>query len=124
MSTSESVIQAVVFHPGQFDCVSVTAHLLIAAPSLLCVCRLDIDLSRLPVQQRQLYTRVLDPGKGRLVFLITLTPCSGVSVSDLSSPPLDDLQTSERVRDHHVSLTRLGRLGKDPGLITIQGLAV
>ncbi|XP_041966689.1 multiple C2 and transmembrane domain-containing protein 2 [Alosa sapidissima] len=58
---------------------------------------LDIDLSRLPDKQRQLYTRVLDPGKGRLVFLITLTPCSGASVSDLHSPPLDDLETSERV---------------------------
>ncbi|XP_031420278.1 multiple C2 and transmembrane domain-containing protein 2 isoform X2 [Clupea harengus] len=80
---------------------------------------LDIDLSRLPVQQRQLYTRVLDPGKGRLVFLITLTPCSGVSVSDLSSPPLDDLQTSERVRDHHSLKNSLKNM-KDVGFVQIK----
>nr|XP_020499217.1 multiple C2 and transmembrane domain-containing protein 2 [Labrus bergylta] len=42
----------------------------------------EIDLSRLPLNERQLYTHVLDPGKGRLVFLVTLRPCWGVSISD------------------------------------------
>uniref|UniRef100_A0A8C1GS34 Multiple C2 domains, transmembrane 2a n=1 Tax=Cyprinus carpio TaxID=7962 RepID=A0A8C1GS34_CYPCA len=54
---------------------------------------LDIDLTRLPVNQRQLYTCVLDPNKGKLVFLVTMTPCSGASISDIQSAPLDNLKT-------------------------------
>ncbi|XP_062403637.1 multiple C2 and transmembrane domain-containing protein 2 [Sardina pilchardus] len=80
---------------------------------------LDIDLSRLPIKQRQLYTRVLDPGKGRLVFLITLTPCSGVSVSDLRSPPLDDVETSERVL-YQYSLKNSLKNMKDVGFVQIK----
>ncbi|KAM6961198.1 multiple C2 and transmembrane domain-containing protein 2 [Aplochiton taeniatus] len=54
----------------------------------------EIDLSRLSTGQRQLYTHVLDPGKGMLVFLITLSPCEGVSISDIQNPPLE--QQDER----------------------------
>ncbi|XP_067358582.1 multiple C2 and transmembrane domain-containing protein 2 isoform X2 [Channa argus] len=49
----------------------------------------EIDLSRLPLNERQLYTHVLDPGKGRLVFLVTLRPCWGVSISDIETAPLE-----------------------------------
>ncbi|XP_042352093.1 multiple C2 and transmembrane domain-containing protein 2 isoform X2 [Plectropomus leopardus] len=49
----------------------------------------EIDLSRLPLNERQLYTHVLDPGKGRLVFLVTLRPCWGVSISDIETAALD-----------------------------------
>ncbi|XP_063053552.1 multiple C2 and transmembrane domain-containing protein 2 [Engraulis encrasicolus] len=80
---------------------------------------LDIDLSRLPVKQRQLYTRVLDPGKGRLVFLITLTPCSGASVSDMRSAPLGDPQTNQRVHDQY-SLKNSLRDMKDVGFVQIK----
>lgn len=119
MSCSLSLILGVF---QSFTCVCVCVSVCIAAQcsqaallflTLRCVCRLEIDLARLPVKQRQLYTRVLDPGKGRLVFLITLTPCTGVSVSDLRSPPLDDLETSERVLDQYVSRTCLDRQGKE-----------
>ncbi|XP_028441178.1 multiple C2 and transmembrane domain-containing protein 2 isoform X2 [Perca flavescens] len=48
----------------------------------------EIDLSRLPLNERQLYTHVLDPGKGRLVFLVTLRPCWGVSISDIETAAL------------------------------------
>ncbi|XP_022065728.2 multiple C2 and transmembrane domain-containing protein 2 isoform X1 [Acanthochromis polyacanthus] len=48
----------------------------------------EIDLSRLPLNERQFYTHVLDPGKGRLVFLVTLRPCWGVSISDVETAPL------------------------------------
>lgn len=54
---------------------------------LLCL-RFEIDLLRLPLNERQLYTHVLDPGKGRLVFLVTLTPCWGVSVCDIETASL------------------------------------
>ncbi len=67
--------------------------------------RLDIDLTRLPVNQRQLYTRALDEDKGRLVFLVTLTPCSGASISDIQSAPLDNPTTSEEMQAKYVSIT-------------------
>ncbi|KAJ8252127.1 hypothetical protein COCON_G00214390 [Conger conger] len=50
----------------------------------------DVDLLRVPVGQSQLYTRVLGRGIGSLVFLVSLTPCTGVSISDLCTPPLDE----------------------------------
>lgn len=69
--------------------------------------RLDIDLTRLPVNQRQLHTHSLDQNKGRLVFLVTLTPCSGASISDIQSAPLDDPKTFEKRKEHYVSITLL-----------------
>ncbi|XP_057692150.1 multiple C2 and transmembrane domain-containing protein 2 isoform X2 [Corythoichthys intestinalis] len=49
----------------------------------------EVDLSRLVLNERQLYTHMLDPGKGRLVILVTLLPCWGVSVSDIEAAPLE-----------------------------------
>uniref|UniRef100_A0A3P8W7F5 Multiple C2 domains, transmembrane 2a n=1 Tax=Cynoglossus semilaevis TaxID=244447 RepID=A0A3P8W7F5_CYNSE len=49
----------------------------------------EIDLSRLSLYENHLYTHVLDPGKGRLVFLVTVTPAWGVSVSDIELAPLE-----------------------------------
>ncbi|XP_070687550.1 multiple C2 and transmembrane domain-containing protein 2 [Pempheris klunzingeri] len=50
----------------------------------------EIDLSRLPLNERQLYTHALDPGKGRLVFLVTRRPCWGVSISDIETATLEN----------------------------------
>ncbi|KAM9816149.1 multiple C2 and transmembrane domain-containing protein 2-like isoform 1-T2 [Syngnathus typhle] len=49
----------------------------------------EVDLSNLVFNERQLYTQMLDPGKGRLVFLVTLLPCWGVSISDIETAPLE-----------------------------------
>ncbi|XP_077567022.1 multiple C2 and transmembrane domain-containing protein 2-like isoform X1 [Stigmatopora nigra] len=49
----------------------------------------EVDLSTLVLNERQLYTHMLDPGKGRLVILVTLLPCWGVSVSDIEAAPLE-----------------------------------
>ncbi|XP_071356000.1 multiple C2 and transmembrane domain-containing protein 2 isoform X3 [Trachinotus anak] len=49
----------------------------------------EVDPSRLSPNERQLYTHVLDPGKGRLVFLVTLRTCWGVSISDIGTAPLE-----------------------------------
>lgn len=57
----------------------------------------EIDLSRLPLNERQLYTHVLDPGKGRLVFLVTLRPCWGVSASDIETAALEKPDERETV---------------------------
>ncbi|XP_034391397.1 multiple C2 and transmembrane domain-containing protein 2 isoform X3 [Cyclopterus lumpus] len=49
----------------------------------------EIDLLRLQLNERQLYTHVLDPGKGKLVLLVTLRPCWGVSISNIEAATLE-----------------------------------
>uniref|UniRef100_A0A672NJS9 Multiple C2 and transmembrane domain-containing protein 2-like n=1 Tax=Sinocyclocheilus grahami TaxID=75366 RepID=A0A672NJS9_SINGR len=81
--------------------------------------RLDIDLIRLPVNQKQLYTHELDPNKGRLVFLVTLTPCSGASISDIQSAPLDNPTTFEEMQEKYGLMNSLRDL-KDIGYLQIK----
>uniref|UniRef100_A0A3Q3LHZ6 Multiple C2 domains, transmembrane 2a n=1 Tax=Mastacembelus armatus TaxID=205130 RepID=A0A3Q3LHZ6_9TELE len=59
----------------------------------------EIDLSRLTFNERQLYTHALDPGKGRLVFLVTPRPCWGVSISDIETAPLEKPDERSRVME-------------------------
>ncbi|KAG7473249.1 hypothetical protein MATL_G00093700 [Megalops atlanticus] len=66
-----------------------------------CLGASEVELSRVPVGQPQLYTRVLDQGRGRVVFLVTVTPCSGVSISDLCTPPLEDPNERETLLDRY-----------------------
>ncbi|KTF88743.1 hypothetical protein cypCar_00040492 [Cyprinus carpio] len=80
---------------------------------------LDIDLTRLPVNQRQLYTCVLDPNKGKLVFLVTMTPCSGASISDIQSAPLDNLKTLQETQEKFRLMNCLRDL-KDVGYLQIK----
>eukprot|EP00064_Thunnus_orientalis_P001098 superscaffoldBa00000069_g1100 len=62
----------------------------------------EIDLSRLPLNERQLYTHVLDPGKGRLVFLVTLRPCWGVSISDSETATLGKPDERDTIEEKFV----------------------
>uniref|UniRef100_A0A8P4G6V6 Multiple C2 domains, transmembrane 2a n=1 Tax=Dicentrarchus labrax TaxID=13489 RepID=A0A8P4G6V6_DICLA len=64
----------------------------------------EIDLLRLPLNERQLYTHVLDPGKGRLVFLVTLRPCWGVSISDIETATLEKPDERDAVMHKFVHL--------------------
>uniref|UniRef100_A0A8C2ALC3 Multiple C2 domains, transmembrane 2a n=1 Tax=Cyprinus carpio TaxID=7962 RepID=A0A8C2ALC3_CYPCA len=80
---------------------------------------LDIDLTRLPVSQRQLYTCVLDPNKGKLVFLVTMTPCSGASISDIQSAPLDNLKTLQETQEKFRLMNCVRDL-KDVGYLQIK----
>lgn len=50
----------------------------------------EVNLSVLSVNKPQLFTCALELGRGRVVFLVTLTSCTGVSVSDLCAPPLEE----------------------------------
>uniref|UniRef100_UPI0037E9A0C6 multiple C2 and transmembrane domain-containing protein 2 isoform X2 n=1 Tax=Semicossyphus pulcher TaxID=241346 RepID=UPI0037E9A0C6 len=59
----------------------------------------EVDLSRLALNERQLYTHVLDPGKGRLVFLVTLRPCWGVSISDIETATLEKPDERDTVEE-------------------------
>uniref|UniRef100_A0A3Q2YNP6 Multiple C2 domains, transmembrane 2a n=1 Tax=Hippocampus comes TaxID=109280 RepID=A0A3Q2YNP6_HIPCM len=52
-----------------------------------------------------LYTQMLDPGKGRLVFLVTLLPCWGVSVSDIENAPLEKPDERDAAVEKFVSFS-------------------
>ncbi|KAG8012627.1 Multiple C2 and transmembrane domain-containing protein 2 [Nibea albiflora] len=76
----------------------------------------EIDLLRLPLNERQLYTHVLNPGKGRLVFLVTLRSCWGVSISDVETAPLEKPDERDAVlekfslKNSHKSMGEIGFL--------------
>ncbi|MEQ2206790.1 hypothetical protein XENOCAPTIV_002931, partial [Xenoophorus captivus] len=76
----------------------------------------EVDVSRLPLNERQLYTHVLDPGKGKLVFLVTLRPCWGVSISDTDNPTLvnqderDSVMERFSLKNTHQRLHEVGFL--------------
>ncbi|XP_056622605.1 multiple C2 and transmembrane domain-containing protein 2 isoform X1 [Triplophysa dalaica] len=80
---------------------------------------LVIELAGLSVNQRQLYTRELDPGKGRLVFQITLTPCSGASISEQQSAPLENPKTYQKMIEQYSLTNTLGDL-KDVGYLQVK----
>uniref|UniRef100_A0A8C9WIS4 Multiple C2 and transmembrane domain containing 2 n=1 Tax=Scleropages formosus TaxID=113540 RepID=A0A8C9WIS4_SCLFO len=63
----------------------------------------EVDLSQVPVNQQQLYTHSLVPSAGKVVFLVTMVPCSGVSITDLWAPPLNDPNQREHLMSRYVS---------------------
>lgn len=67
------------------------------------VSRFEIDLSRLQLNERQLYTQALDPGKGRLVFLVTLRPSWGVAISDAETATLGKPDERDKIVENFVS---------------------
>lgn len=68
----------------------------------MCV-RFEIDVSRLSLNEKQHYTHVLNPGKGRLVVLVTLRPCWGVSISDIETAALEKPDERDAVLEKFVS---------------------
>ncbi|XP_019118533.2 multiple C2 and transmembrane domain-containing protein 2 isoform X1 [Larimichthys crocea] len=76
----------------------------------------EIDLLRLPLNEKQLYTHVLNPGKGRLVFLVTLRSCWGVSISDVETATLEKPDERDAVlekfslKNSHKSMGEIGFL--------------
>uniref|UniRef100_A0A8C9VST0 Multiple C2 and transmembrane domain containing 2 n=1 Tax=Scleropages formosus TaxID=113540 RepID=A0A8C9VST0_SCLFO len=61
----------------------------------------EVDLSQVPVNQQQLYTHSLVPSAGKVVFLVTMVPCSGVSITDLWAPPLNDPNQREHLMSRY-----------------------
>ncbi|KAG1959470.1 multiple C2 and transmembrane domain-containing protein [Pimephales promelas] len=55
-----------------------------------CYGQCEVNLSGLPLNQPSLFTSELDPGRGKLVFLVHPTPCTGASITDLVAPPLEE----------------------------------
>ncbi|KAJ8281251.1 hypothetical protein GJAV_G00065330 [Gymnothorax javanicus] len=50
----------------------------------------EVDLSKVPANKQQLFTSDLQRGWGQLVFLVTMSPCSGVSICDICAPLLEE----------------------------------
>lgn len=65
--------------------------------------RFEVDLSGVPINEPQLYTRPLNHGRGRVVFQVRLYVCNGVFVSDLDAAPLEDPRERDNMRDRYVS---------------------
>uniref|UniRef100_A0A3P8RPI8 Multiple C2 domains, transmembrane 2b n=1 Tax=Amphiprion percula TaxID=161767 RepID=A0A3P8RPI8_AMPPE len=84
-----------------------------------CLGMCEVDLSRVPFDQRQLFTHTLDQGRGRLVFLLTLNTCSGVSISDLCSAPLDEPHTQQNQLDNYTVKRTLNNL-RDVGFLQVK----
>ncbi|XP_064191676.1 multiple C2 and transmembrane domain-containing protein 2-like [Anguilla rostrata] len=61
----------------------------------------EVDLSQVPANKQKLFTPVLDHGCAKLVFLITVSPCSGVSISDMCAPPLEEPEERENTLNRY-----------------------
>lgn len=59
-------------------------------------------MSTLTVNEKQLYSYMLNPGKGRVVFLITLRSVWGVSISDIENATLSKPDEKDEVVEKFV----------------------
>lgn len=65
--------------------------------------RCKVDISALPLKQANCLELPLESCPGTLLMLITLTPCAGVSVSDLCVCPLADPSERKQIAQRFVS---------------------
>ncbi|KAF7652746.1 hypothetical protein LDENG_00092730 [Lucifuga dentata] len=66
-----------------------------------CLGTCEVDLSRVSINQTQVFTQILDMGRGWLVFLLTRYTCSSVSISDLYAAPLDESEERQMQLDKY-----------------------
>ncbi|XP_067105611.1 multiple C2 and transmembrane domain-containing protein 2 [Osmerus mordax] len=84
-----------------------------------CYGRCEVDLSMVPANQTHLFNQPLDRGKGRVVFLISLSACSGVSISDLCAPPLEEAHERDNMFERY-SLKGSFKNPRDVGFLQIK----
>ncbi|XP_047437071.1 multiple C2 and transmembrane domain-containing protein 2-like isoform X2 [Mugil cephalus] len=84
-----------------------------------CLQTWEVNLSRVPFNQRQLFTHSVSQGRGRLVFLVTLNKSSGVSISDLCAAPLDEPQERRNQLDNYHLKRSLNNL-RDVGFLQVK----
>ncbi|XP_077376238.1 multiple C2 and transmembrane domain-containing protein 2-like isoform X2 [Festucalex cinctus] len=84
-----------------------------------CLGACEVDLSGVTLDERQHYTQALDSGRGRLVFLVTVSTCSGVSISDLSAAPLDEPAEQQNQLDNYSLQKSLKNLS-DVGFLQVK----
>nr|XP_015199232.1 PREDICTED: multiple C2 and transmembrane domain-containing protein 2 isoform X2 [Lepisosteus oculatus] len=85
----------------------------------------DLDLSMEPVNETRPHTRVLrdrnNPGesRGKVVFLVSLAPCTGVSIGDLCDPPLEEPAERTQILERYCLKNSLKNL-KDVGFLQVK----
>ncbi|KAL2088372.1 hypothetical protein ACEWY4_015271 [Coilia grayii] len=79
----------------------------------------EVDLSGLPFNETQTYTRTLKQGRGRVLFLVTLNVCNGVSVCDLGTAPLEDTRERDTVCDRYAFRNSLKNM-RDVGFLQVK----
>ncbi|XP_050005084.1 multiple C2 and transmembrane domain-containing protein 2 isoform X1 [Alexandromys fortis] len=80
-----------------------------------------VDISGLPLKQDNCLELPLDSCLGALLMLITLTPCTGVSISDLCVCPLEDPSERKQISQRYALQNSL-RDVKDVGLLQVKVL--
>lgn len=79
----------------------------------------EVNLSQLTVDQRQLFTHTLDHGRGRVLFLAELNTCSGVSLGDLCTAPLDEPRRRQEQLDYYSLANSLKKV-RDIGFLQVK----
>ncbi|XP_062404869.1 multiple C2 and transmembrane domain-containing protein 2 isoform X2 [Sardina pilchardus] len=79
----------------------------------------EVDLSIVSVNQPQVFTRTLNQGRGRVLFVVKLNVCSGVSVSDLDAAPLEDLDERENMHNRYAFRNSLKNI-RDVGFLQVK----
>ncbi|XP_007545806.1 multiple C2 and transmembrane domain-containing protein 2 isoform X1 [Poecilia formosa] len=81
----------------------------------------EIDVLKFPLNERMDHNYVLNPGKGKLVFLVTLRPCWGVSISDAENPTIANQDEKDAVVER-LSLKNSHKCLQDVGFLQISVL--
>ncbi|XP_027898586.1 multiple C2 and transmembrane domain-containing protein 2 isoform X1 [Xiphophorus couchianus] len=81
----------------------------------------DIEVWKLPLNERMDHNYVLNPGKGKLVFLVTLRPSWGVSISDTENPTFSNQDEKDAVMER-LSLINSHKSLQDVGFLQISVL--
>ncbi|XP_060257980.1 multiple C2 and transmembrane domain-containing protein 2 isoform X11 [Ovis aries] len=80
-----------------------------------------VDISALPLKQANCLELPLESCQGTLLMLVTLTPCSGVSVSDLCVCPLADPSERKQIAQRFCLQNSLKDM-KDVGILQVKVL--
>ncbi|XP_056605464.1 multiple C2 and transmembrane domain-containing protein 2 isoform X2 [Triplophysa dalaica] len=84
-----------------------------------CYGQCEVLLSGLPLNESTLFTPELDSCRGKVVFLVTPTPCTGVSITDLVAPPLEEPHERENMRFKY-SLRNCFKDKRDVGFLQVK----
>ncbi|XP_021091246.1 multiple C2 and transmembrane domain-containing protein 2 isoform X2 [Mesocricetus auratus] len=80
-----------------------------------------VDISALPLKQENCLELPLESCLGALIMLITLTPCTGVSISDLCVCPLEDPSERKQISQRYALQNSLKNV-KDVGILQVKVL--
>lgn len=80
-----------------------------------------VDISALPLKQDNCLELPLESCQGALLMLITLTPCTGVSISDLCVCPFEDPSERQQISQRYAFQNSLKDV-KDVGILQVKVL--